>query len=78
MLPFSTGARCRFGSTFTAGYRIEIFGGYWIKPISNAQIDAQWSAEMLDAFMRLGERYPDIAAEIYVVASPDGASRSKS
>jgi hypothetical protein len=32
---------------------------------------------MLDAFMQLGERYPDIAAEIYVVASPDGASPSK-
>ena len=69
------GLRADFLAT---GYRIEIFGGYWIKPISNAQIDAQWSAEMLDAFMQLGERYPDIAAEIYVVASPDGASRSKS
>ena len=52
-----------------AGHRIEVFGGYWLKPLSNAQIDADWSAEMLDAFMRLGERYPDIAAEIYVTAS---------
>ena len=61
-----------------AGYRIEVFGGYWIKPLSIAQIDAQWSPEMLDAFMQLGERYPDIAAEIYVVASADGAPRSYS
>lgn len=59
-----------------AGYHIEIFGGYWIKPLSNAQIDAEWSSEMLDAFMRLGERYPDIAAEIYVIASLVDGSRS--
>jgi 2-polyprenyl-3-methyl-5-hydroxy-6-metoxy-1,4-benzoquinol methylase len=48
---------------------IEVFGGYWLKPVSNAQIDRDWTPEMLDSFMRLGERYPDIAAEIYVVAS---------
>jgi 2-polyprenyl-3-methyl-5-hydroxy-6-metoxy-1,4-benzoquinol methylase len=38
-----------------AGLRIDVFGGYWL---------------MLHTFMRLGERYPDIAAEIYIVASP--------
>jgi len=53
-----------------AGWNIDIFGGYWLKPESNGQIEASWSAEMLDAFMQLGERYPDIAGEIYVVASP--------
>jgi 2-polyprenyl-3-methyl-5-hydroxy-6-metoxy-1,4-benzoquinol methylase len=52
-----------------AGLKVEIFGGYWLKPLSNAQIDATWSPAMLDAFMALGERYPDVAAEIYVVAS---------
>lgn len=51
-----------------AGLRVEHFGGYWIKPVSNAQIDQGWSTDMLKAFMVLGERYPDIAAEIYVVA----------
>jgi 2-polyprenyl-3-methyl-5-hydroxy-6-metoxy-1,4-benzoquinol methylase len=51
-----------------AGLRIEVFGGYWIKPLSNAQIDASWTPEMIRAFMALGERYPDIAAEIYVIA----------
>ena len=34
----------------------------------NAQIEATWTAEMVHAFLKLGERYPDIAAEIYVVA----------
>jgi 2-polyprenyl-3-methyl-5-hydroxy-6-metoxy-1,4-benzoquinol methylase len=51
-----------------AGLDVEIFGGYWLKPVSNAQIEATWTADMIEAFMRLGERYPDIAAEIYVVA----------
>jgi 2-polyprenyl-3-methyl-5-hydroxy-6-metoxy-1,4-benzoquinol methylase len=51
-----------------AGLDIEVFGGYWLKPISNAQIEASWTTEMLEAAMQVGERYPDIAAEIYVVA----------
>ncbi len=51
-----------------AGLKIRFFGGYWIKPVSNAQIDSNWTPEMVHAFMQLGERYPDIAAEIYVVA----------
>ena len=58
-----------FRACFTqAGYGIEIFGGYWLKPVSNRQIEETWSPEMLSAFMQLGERYPDIAAEIYLVA----------
>lgn len=52
-----------------AGYTIAVFGGYWLKPVSNSQIAASWDPEMIQAFMRLGERYPDIAAEIYVIAS---------
>jgi 2-polyprenyl-3-methyl-5-hydroxy-6-metoxy-1,4-benzoquinol methylase len=54
---------------YQAELQIEIFGGYWMKPVSNKQIEDNWTAEMLEAFMRLGERYPDIAGEIYVVAS---------
>ena len=53
---------------YQAGLQIEVFGGYWMKPVSNKQIEDTWSAEMLQAFMQLGERYPDIAGEIYVVA----------
>ena len=52
-----------------AGLAIEKSGGYWLKPLSNRQIEATWTPQMLDAFMQLGERYPDIAAEIYVVAT---------
>lgn len=51
-----------------AGLKIRVFGGYWLKPLSNAQLDAQWSPDVLHAYMQVGERYPDIAAEIYVIA----------
>jgi 2-polyprenyl-3-methyl-5-hydroxy-6-metoxy-1,4-benzoquinol methylase len=51
-----------------AGLRLTEFGGYWLKPLSMAQIDRDWSAEMLAAFMTLGERYPDVAAELYAIA----------
>lgn len=53
----------------SAGLRVDIFGGYWLKPVSNGQIESDWTPAMVDAFMQLGERYPDIAGEIYVVAS---------
>lgn len=51
-----------------AGLEIEVSGGYWIKPVSNSQIEAAWTPEMVRVFMSLGERYPDIAAELYLVA----------
>ena len=58
-----------FHQAFTAaGLEIEVFGGYFLKPVSNRQIEASWTGEMVQAFMKLGERYPDIAGELYVVA----------
>jgi len=51
-----------------SGLKIKVFGGYWLKPLSNRQIEAQWSPELLNAYMSIGERYPDIAAEIYAIA----------
>ena len=51
-----------------SGLKTEIFGGYWLKPLSNRQLEEAWTQQMLDAFMILGERYPDIAGEIYIVA----------
>lgn len=57
-------------SDFTkSGLKVDIYGGYWLKPISNRQLEEDWTEEMIDAFMMLGERYPDIAGEIYVLAS---------
>lgn len=58
-----------FRRDFTqAGLDIEVFGGYWLKPLSNAQLEATHTKEMIDAFMKLGERYPDISGEIYIIA----------
>jgi len=54
-----------------AGLSIRASGGFWLKPVSNDQIEASWTPQMLAAFMRLGERYPDIAAEAYVVAQAE-------
>ncbi|MCX8472107.1 MAG: class I SAM-dependent methyltransferase [Sediminibacterium sp.] len=51
-----------------AGFNIYHYGGYWLKPVSNQQIHASWNIQMLQAFMKLGERYPDIAAEIFIIA----------
>lgn len=51
-----------------AGLEIVKVGGYWLKPITNAQINQSWNAQMVDAFLKLGEEYPDIAGEIYIIA----------
>jgi 2-polyprenyl-3-methyl-5-hydroxy-6-metoxy-1,4-benzoquinol methylase len=52
----------------TAGLTVEEFGGYWLKPLSMAQIDSTWTPIMIDAFMRLGQLHPNIAAEMYIIA----------
>lgn len=51
-----------------AGLSVKKSGGYWLKPLSNKQIEETWDPAMIESFMELGECYPDIAAEIYVVA----------
>lgn len=51
-----------------AGLKIAKSGGYWLKTLSNSQINQFYTDEMNQAFFELGEEYPDIAAEIYVVA----------
>ena len=56
------------GDFESAGFHIIKVGGYWLKPLSNAQLEASWTKQMIDAFMVLGEQYPEIAAEIYIVA----------
>ena len=55
----------------SAGLNIIASGGYWLKPESNAQINANWNNNMIEAFLRLGEKYPEIAGEIYLIASTD-------
>ena len=52
----------------SAGLKIIASGGYWLKPLSNGQINEYWDEAMIDSFLKLGEKYPEIAGEIYVVA----------
>ena len=51
------------------GLSIVEFGGYWLKPLSNLQIEDSWTEEMVAAFCRLGKTYPEISGEMYVIAS---------
>lgn len=51
-----------------AGFHIIKSGGYWLKVIPNSQIEKTWSEEQIQACMELGEEFPNIASNIYVVA----------
>jgi 2-polyprenyl-3-methyl-5-hydroxy-6-metoxy-1,4-benzoquinol methylase len=42
-------------------------GGYYLKTVSNLQISMTTDSLVQNSLMRLGERYPDIAADIYIV-----------
>jgi len=52
-----------------AGLTVNKLGGYWLKPLANKQIEDNWSPEIISAFMVLGEKYPLIAGEIYLIAT---------
>lgn len=52
----------------SANLKVSYSGSYWIKPLTNKQIEDSWSEELLNAYMVLGEYYPEIAAEIYIIA----------
>jgi 2-polyprenyl-3-methyl-5-hydroxy-6-metoxy-1,4-benzoquinol methylase len=53
-----------------AGLAIERFGGVFIKVLSNAQSPRAFDDAQLRALLTIGERYPEIAAEMYVIARP--------
>ncbi len=57
------------------GYVAIKSGGYWLKPLSDRQIEESWTQEMIQAFLLLGEEYPDIAGETYVIASKQELER---
>lgn len=43
-------------------------GGYWLKPLSDKQIEKSWDNDLINAYLELGEKYPEIAGEIYIIA----------
>lgn len=44
-------------------------GGVFLKPLSNVQIEKDWTKEMMDGFHELGKDFPNIAAEIYCICN---------
>jgi 2-polyprenyl-3-methyl-5-hydroxy-6-metoxy-1,4-benzoquinol methylase len=50
-----------------AGLKIIHSGGLMLKPLTNRQIEEDWSREMIEGFIKLGDDLPELAAEIYVV-----------
>lgn len=53
----------------SAGLKIKNKGGIFLKPFSNAQMENILSKKGIMAFNLMGLRFPDIAAEIYIVAT---------
>ena len=39
-----------------------------LKPLTNTQIAQQWTDDMIDGFIKVGEHYPELCGDIYVVA----------
>jgi 2-polyprenyl-3-methyl-5-hydroxy-6-metoxy-1,4-benzoquinol methylase len=50
-----------------SGVRVVERTGIFFKPISNSQIEQQWSQEMIEGFYELGKDFPDLATELLVV-----------
>lgn len=51
-----------------AGLKKVASAGIMIKPLSNRQIESQWSDALIDAFFALGKDFPEMCSEIYLVA----------
>jgi 2-polyprenyl-3-methyl-5-hydroxy-6-metoxy-1,4-benzoquinol methylase len=59
----------RFRTEFdNAGLRVVAEGGFFMKPLSNAQMEQLLTPEQLRAFFDVGREFPKLAAEIYIVA----------
>jgi 2-polyprenyl-3-methyl-5-hydroxy-6-metoxy-1,4-benzoquinol methylase len=48
-----------------AGLVVGQTGGIFLKVLSNSQLENQWSPEMIEAYYKLGFRFPEYGAEIY-------------
>lgn len=51
-----------------AGLEIVEFGGSMIKPLTNKQIENNWTEDMIKGFIKLGDDYPELCGDIYIVA----------
>jgi 2-polyprenyl-3-methyl-5-hydroxy-6-metoxy-1,4-benzoquinol methylase len=59
----------QFETEFTnLGLRVTHRGGLFFKPFSNSQIESWLDESQLEGILNLGAKFPDLAAEIFVVA----------
>jgi 2-polyprenyl-3-methyl-5-hydroxy-6-metoxy-1,4-benzoquinol methylase len=53
-----------------AGLRILETGGVFFKPLSNQQIQDDWTEDMIQGFYELGKDFGEYSAELYAVCQP--------
>lgn len=61
-----------------AGFLIERTGGCMIKPLSNRQIEENWSNELIDAFFDISDDLPDLCSEIFLITKPKNMNNVQS
>lgn len=54
---------------YSAGLDLIQMGGVFFKPLSNQQIQDNWTEAMIQGFYELGKDFPESAAEIYAVCT---------
>ena len=52
-----------------AGFIINYSGGYFLKPLSNSQIEQNWNQKMIEGFYKVGDQFQEYCAEIFAVCS---------
>jgi trans-aconitate methyltransferase len=53
-----------------AALPLQYWGGIFLKPLANAQIEESWSNELMEAYFQLGSDFPELCGELYAVCSP--------
>jgi len=52
-----------------AGFTVKDAGGIFLKPVSNAQIEQNWTQEMILGFYKAGKLFSENCAEIFLVCT---------
>ena len=50
-------------------FNVVHMGGYFLKPISNGQIEQDWNEEMIEGYYKVGNYFQENCAEIYAVCT---------
>ena len=53
------------------GLRVHACGGVFLKPLANAQIQEQWSDQLVEGYFQLGRELPELSSELYAVCVQD-------